>query len=141
MTEQLPKELAAIYWPKNMYWRAGKPERFVRPVKWLLALLDHAIVPVEFAGVHAANLTYGHRILHGDCADGRTCRRLSGVLEAAQVTADVELRRHRIRKGLDAATRIGSGGELARRRGAGGYGDAPDGVAVGAAGKNSSWDI
>lgn len=110
LTEQLPKELATIYWPKNMYWRAGKPERFVRPVKWLLALLDHAIVPVEFAGVHAANLTYGHRILHGDGtltvghAEGYL-----GVLEAAHVTADVELRRHRIRKGLDAATRSVAG--------------------------------
>ena len=60
LTEQLPKELASIYWPKNMYWRAGKAERFVRPVKWLLASLDHAIAAVEFAGVHASNLTYGH---------------------------------------------------------------------------------
>jgi glycyl-tRNA synthetase beta chain len=106
LTEQLPKELAAIYWPKNMYWRAGKPERFVRPVKWLLALLDHAIVPVEFAGVHAANLTYGHRILHGS---GALTLEHAGdylsVLEAAHVMADVELRRHRIRKGLDAETR------------------------------------
>jgi len=106
LTEQLPKELAAIYWPKNMYWRAGKPERYVRPVKWLLALFDHAIVPVEFAGVHAANLTYGHRILHGD---GALTVEHAGdylhVLEAAHVMADVELRRHRIRKGLDAATR------------------------------------
>jgi glycyl-tRNA synthetase beta chain len=106
LTEQLPKELAAIYWPKNMYWRAGKPERFVRPVKWLLALLDHAIVPVEFAGVHAANLTYGHRILYGDGAlTVQHAADYLGVLEAAHVTADVELRRHRIRKGLDAATR------------------------------------
>jgi glycyl-tRNA synthetase beta chain len=106
LTEQLPKELAAIYWPKNMYWRAGKLERFVRPVKWLLALLDHAIVPVEFAGVHAANLTYGHRILHGDGAlTVEHAADYMGVLEAAHVTADVELRRHRIRKGLDAATR------------------------------------
>ena len=106
LTEQLPKELAAIYWPKNMYWRAGKPERFVRPVKWLLALLDHEIVPVEFAGVHAANLTYGHRILHGDsAATVEHAGDYLGVLEAAHVTADVELRRHRIRKGLDAATR------------------------------------
>jgi glycyl-tRNA synthetase beta chain len=106
LTEQLPKEIAAIYWPKNMYWRAGKPERFVRPVKWLLALLDHAIVPVEFAGVHAANLTYGHRILHGDKpATVEHAGDYLGVLEAAHVTADAELRRHRIRKGLDEATR------------------------------------
>ncbi len=106
LAEQLPKEVAALYWPKNMYWRAGKPERFVRPVKWLLALLDHAIVPVEFAGVHAANLTYGHRVLHGDAAvTVEHAGDYLGALEAAFVTADVDLRRHRIRKGLDAATR------------------------------------
>jgi len=110
LTEQLPKELTALYWPKNMYWRAGKPERFVRPIKWLLALLDHAIVSVEFAGVHAANLTYGHRILHGDAAvTVEHADDYLGVLEAAFVTADVELRRHRIRKGLDAAARTISG--------------------------------
>ena len=106
LTEHLPKELSAIYWPKNMYWRAGKPERYVRPVKWLLALLDHAIVPLEFAGVHAANMTYGHRILR---RDGALTVEHAGdylsVLEAAHVMADVEFRRHRIRKGLDAATR------------------------------------
>ena len=106
LAEQLPKEIASLYWPKNMYWRAGKPERFVRPVKWLLALLDHAIVPLEFAGVHAANLTYGHRILHGDAAlTVEHAENYLGTLESAHVTADVELRRHRIRKGLDAATR------------------------------------
>jgi glycyl-tRNA synthetase beta chain len=106
LAEQLPKELAALYWPKNMYWRAGKPERFVRPIKWLLALLDQAIVPVEFAGVQAANLTYGHRVLHGEAAvTVEHAENYLGALEAAFVTADVELRRHRIRKALDAATR------------------------------------
>jgi glycyl-tRNA synthetase beta chain len=106
LAEQLPKEIAGIYWPKNMYWRAGKPERFVRPVKWLVALLDHAIVPVEFAGVHAANITRGHRVLHE--AESVTLEHAGdylGHLEAAHVTADVELRRHRIRKVLDAAVR------------------------------------
>jgi glycyl-tRNA synthetase beta chain len=102
----LAAELAALYWPKNMHWRALKPERFVRPVRWLVALLDHAILPVEFAGVSAGNLTWGHRILHGDAAvtidhpDDYL-----GLLEAAQVTADVALRRHRIRKALDLETR------------------------------------
>ena len=40
LSEALPKEIAALYWAKNMYWRAGKPERFVRPVRWMVALLD-----------------------------------------------------------------------------------------------------
>ena len=102
----LAAELAAIYWPKNMYWRALKPERFVRPVRWIVALLDHSILPVEFGGVQAANWTLGHRILHGDAPvtidhpDDYL-----GTLEAAMVTADVALRRHRIRKALDLETR------------------------------------
>src|ERR1700744_2176707 len=106
LTEQLPKELAGLYWPKNMYWRAGKPERFVRPVKWLLAILDHAIVPVEFAGVHAGNLSYGHRILHGDHAVTiNKPAEYVAALESAKVLVDVEARRHRIRKALDDVTR------------------------------------
>jgi glycyl-tRNA synthetase beta chain len=110
LTEQLPKELAALYWPKNMYWRAGKPERFVRPVKWLLVLLDHAIVPVEFAGVHAGNLSYGHRILHGEHAVTiNKPAEYAAALESAKVLVDVEARRHRIRKALDAVTRTVAG--------------------------------
>jgi glycyl-tRNA synthetase beta chain len=106
LTEQLPKELGALYWPKNMYWRAGKPERFVRPVKWLLAILDHAIVPVEFAGVHSGNLSYGHRILHGEHAVTiNKPAEYAAALESAKVLADVEARRHRIRKSLDVVTR------------------------------------
>ena len=66
LSEELPKEMAAIYWAKNMYWRPGKPERFVRPVRWLLCLLGSNVVPVTFGGKTAANLTYGHRVLHGD---------------------------------------------------------------------------
>jgi glycyl-tRNA synthetase beta chain len=110
LTEHLPKELGALYWPKNMYWRAGKPERFVRPVKWLLAILDHAIVPVEFAGVHAGNLSYGHRILHGEHAVTiNKPAEYVAALESAKVLVDVESRRQRIRKALDAATRTVAG--------------------------------
>ncbi|ACO32145.1 MULTISPECIES: glycine--tRNA ligase subunit beta [Acidobacterium] len=106
LLEALPKEIAAIYWPKNMYWRAGKPERFVRPVQWMVALLGEQVIPVEFAGVTAANVTYGHRILHGDAPVAIPApMEYAATLEAAKVQADVEARRHRIRKALDHVTR------------------------------------
>ena len=104
--DRLAAELAALYWPKNMYWRALKPERFVRPVRWIVAMLGHEVIPVEFAGVRAGNHTFGHRILYGgapvpiDHPDDYV-----GALEAAKVTADVALRRHRIRKALDQEAR------------------------------------
>ena len=62
LAENLPKELSSIYWPKNMYWR--KPsERFVRPVRWLVAMLDDETIPLEFDGIFAGNTSRGHRIL------------------------------------------------------------------------------
>jgi glycyl-tRNA synthetase beta chain len=62
LAELLPKEINAIYWPKSMYWR--KPgEVFVRPVRWLVALLDGEVIPLEFDGVRAGTQSRGHRIL------------------------------------------------------------------------------
>ncbi|MEO6804228.1 MAG: glycine--tRNA ligase subunit beta [Granulicella sp.] len=104
---ELPKELAGIYWAKNMYWRAGKPERFVRPVRWLLALLGEAVVPVEFAGYTASNVTYGHRVLFGAQKIVLASPSVyEDSLKSAFVLADVEARRHTIRKALDYACRI-----------------------------------
>src|SRR5208282_6879470 len=62
LAETLPKELSSIYWPKSMYWR--KPhERFVRPVRWLVAMLDGEIIPLEFDGIWAGTTSRGHRML------------------------------------------------------------------------------
>jgi glycyl-tRNA synthetase beta chain len=106
LSEELGKEIGALSWPKTMYWRPNKPERFVRPLRWLLCLLDENVVPLEFAGIRAANVSYGHRVLHGDLPViiARPAGYLA-TLETAFVVADVDLRRHRIRKALDAATR------------------------------------
>jgi glycyl-tRNA synthetase beta chain len=106
LSEELGKEIGALSWPKTMYWRPNKPERFVRPLRWLLCLLDENVVPLEFAGIRAANVSYGHRVLHGD--QPVIIARPTGyleTLETAFVLADVGLRRHRIRKALDDATR------------------------------------
>ncbi len=58
----LPKEISSIYWPKNMYWRKTN-ERFVRPVRWLVAMLDDQVIPLEFDGVTRGRESRGHRIL------------------------------------------------------------------------------
>jgi glycyl-tRNA synthetase beta chain len=106
LRELLPKEIAALAWPKPMYWRAGKPERFVRPVQWLVALLDEEIVPLEFAGVRARNLSRGHRVLHGPAPVAiANPARYAETLRGAFVEPDVEARRHTIRKALDRVTR------------------------------------
>src|ERR1700694_3085470 len=60
LAEELPKEIAALYWPKSMYWR--KPsERFIRPVRWLVAMLDEEVIRLEFGGIRAEKTSRGHR--------------------------------------------------------------------------------
>jgi glycyl-tRNA synthetase beta chain len=106
LSEDLPREIGALSWPKAMYWRPNKPERFVRPLRWLLCLLDDEVVPLEFAGIRASDVTYGHRVLYGDrpVHIARPADYLA-ALRAAFVDADVASRRHHIRKALDLATR------------------------------------
>jgi glycyl-tRNA synthetase beta chain len=106
LAAELPKEIAAIYWAKNMYWRAGKPERFVRPVLWLACLLGEDVVPIAFAGKTAGRATYGHRVLStGEPFEIVTPDSYLVQLEGEYVLADVEVRRQKIRKALDHVTR------------------------------------
>jgi len=110
LTSELPKEIAGLYWAKNMYWRAGKPERFVRPVLWLVCLLGEEVVPLTFAGNTAGRASYGHRVLSsGEAFEIVTPESYLAQLEGEFVLADVEARRHRIRKALDRVTRAVSG--------------------------------
>jgi glycyl-tRNA synthetase beta chain len=105
LAEGLPKELAAIYWPKNMYWRASKPERFVRPVRWIVAMLDGEIIPLEFGGIKAGRATRGHRHLGQANVNIAKAGEYVTTLHDASVMVVHSDREHRIRKSLDAATR------------------------------------
>ena len=104
LAESLPKELSAIYWPKNMYWQ--KPnERFVRPVRWLVAMLDAETIPLEFDGIQAGKSSRGHRILtEGAVTIPRAGSAYFDCLRSAKVLGRGE-REHQIRKALDAAAR------------------------------------
>ncbi len=104
LVESLPKEISSIYWPKNMYWRKTS-ERFVRPVRWLVAMLDDQIVPLEFDGIRAGNESRGHRILaKADVQIPRAGADYVEALRSAKVLGRAE-REHQIRKALDAAAR------------------------------------
>jgi glycyl-tRNA synthetase beta chain len=59
----LPQAIQEIVWPRSMYWTRSESPRFIRPIRWIVALLEGRIVPFSFAGVHAGNHTEGHRFL------------------------------------------------------------------------------
>ena len=107
LAETLPKEISALYWPKNMYWRR-RGEMFVRPVRWLVAMLDEQVVPLELFGIRAGKTSRGHRIIFGKAGSGSVAiSKPSAYVEAlrgAKVLGATE-REQVIRKALDSATR------------------------------------
>ena len=64
LAETLAATILGLQWPKTMYWTGGKTgPRFIRPIRWIVALLDDQVIPFELAGVKSGNITRGHRIL------------------------------------------------------------------------------
>src|SRR3984957_386384 len=63
LAESLPTSILGIQWPKTMYWGAKGSPRFIRPIRWIVALLDDKIIDFEIAGVKSGNITRGHRVL------------------------------------------------------------------------------
>ena len=62
LTDLLPQALAAVFWPKSMRWESSG-ERWVRPIRSILCLLDDAVVPFRFGGIRSGRTTLGHRFL------------------------------------------------------------------------------
>src|SRR3989475_4403303 len=104
LAERLPCEIDNIHWPKSMYWRK-RGEVFVRPVRWVVAMLDDEVIPVEVFGIKAGNRSRGHRVLADrEVAIPRAGTPYVSALRDANVLSR-DAREHRIRKALDAATR------------------------------------
>jgi glycyl-tRNA synthetase beta chain len=63
LAETLPASILGLQWPKTMYWGAKGGPRFIRPIRWIVALLGDEIIPFEVAQVKSGNLSRGHRVL------------------------------------------------------------------------------
>ena len=59
----LPETIREISWPRSMIWTGAQSPRFIRPILWIVALLDGKVVPFSYADVQAGNHTDGHRFL------------------------------------------------------------------------------
>jgi glycyl-tRNA synthetase beta chain len=103
LAESLPKEINSIYWPKNMFWRRPG-ERFVRPVRWLVAMLDSEVVPLAFDGITAGKNSRGLRVLGEKPLNVASAHQYIDTLRSGHVLSHEE-RLQKIRKALDAATR------------------------------------
>ena len=60
--------LTSLNFPKNMRW-ADHDFKFVRPIRWLVALFGEEVVPVEITGVKSGKFSRGHRFLRRSAVD------------------------------------------------------------------------
>lgn len=93
----IEKMLAEFPWPKSMRWGSGET-RWVRPLHSILCIFDCKVVPVEFAGVKAGNVTYGHRFLAPAAITISDVAEYESKLLAANVIANRATRMKEIEK-------------------------------------------
>jgi glycyl-tRNA synthetase beta chain len=63
LAEKLPGVVLGIPWPKTMLWPGKGGARFIRPIRWIVALLGKDVIPFEINGVKSGDTTRGHRQL------------------------------------------------------------------------------
>ncbi len=63
LAENLPQAILSLSFPRPMYWSGAGGPRFVRPIRWIVALLDGKVVAFNAAGVESGSETSGHRFL------------------------------------------------------------------------------
>ncbi len=103
LSEALPGAILGIPWPKAMTWTGKSGPRFIRPIRWLVALYGGKVVPFEIAGVKADRYTYGHRRLAADERIRVTdLNSLREGLSRNFVVLDGAERRRRIEEGIAA---------------------------------------
>lgn len=100
LMEVLPEIVKSVVFPKSMRW-GGKNMRFVRPIRWLVALHNDKVVPVDLEGIIASNVTVGHRFLGAKSIEVSSIEDYFKKLEENFVVYDQDLRKDMIRKQID----------------------------------------
>lgn len=92
--------ITSLNFPKNMRW-ANLDMRYVRPIKWLVALFGTDIIPFEIAGVKTGNVTRGHRFLGAGEVSISSPEEYEEILLGEYVVADAQKRKDAILSQLE----------------------------------------
>ena len=108
-TEELLPEIClklinSLSFPKSMRW-GEKSFRFIRPIRWLLALYNQNIIPFYLETLKSDCITYGHRLLSPDPVKIDNANHYFKVMEESFVSIDPELRKKMIQEQIFKITR------------------------------------
>lgn len=85
LPELLLDILHSLNFPKNMRW-ADHEFKFVRPIRWLVALFGDEVIPVEITGVKSGKFSRGHRFLRPSAVN--SAKEHESFIDAAKAAFD-----------------------------------------------------
>lgn len=91
--------ITGLNFTRSMRW-ADEEAHFIRPVRWIVALCDKEIIPMEFAHVKSGNVSRGHRFLCKEPVVISDPLSYQETMRHAFVIVDQDERREMIRTGL-----------------------------------------
>src|SRR6266699_2300370 len=108
LTAVLPRAVHDLTWPRSMTWTGLEGPRFIRPIRWVVAVLDGKPLRLEVAGVAAGNATRGHRFLGSSAIRVRHFLDYEKKLHANGVIIRPARRREKIARELEAFVKRGN---------------------------------
>ncbi|RME68387.1 MAG: glycine--tRNA ligase subunit beta [Nitrospirae bacterium] len=108
LPEVLKRLVLSLHFPKTMRW-ADKDLRFVRPIRWLLAMLDDVVLPLELDGIQSSSETYGHRFLSPGPENLKSAQDYFSLMKKLNVLLDQDERRQTIRQSIESIAKEAGG--------------------------------
>ncbi len=104
LREILPRVIEEIPWPRSMYWTSAEGPRFIRPVRWIVALLGGKTIPFALGEVKSGNASSGHRFLGKPRVPVSGLKNYHARLRSNFVLAEPAERRRKIERETHALT-------------------------------------
>ncbi|MBZ5540640.1 MAG: glycine--tRNA ligase subunit beta [Acidobacteriia bacterium] len=111
LAEFLPRVIHDLSWPRSMTWTGLSGVRFIRPIRWIVAVFDGKPLRFSYGDVSSGDRTQGHRFLGRPNLQVKNFRDYEAKLRANGVLLRPEARRAKIEKEIAALIRK-SGGRL-----------------------------
>lgn len=100
LSQIFPKIIKGMQFPKSMRW-GEKSLRFIRPIRWILALYGKEIIKFNIDGLDSENITYGHGLLAPQKIKISSIQEYFKKLEKSYVIIDPKIRESIVNTGIE----------------------------------------
>lgn len=102
--DEIPNIIRNISNPRQMKW-GGKDLRFLRPIRWIVSILDDKVLEFDLENIQVSNITKGHRVLGKSRIQIDKIDDYENLLEENYVIVSEEKRRKMILRGINRLSR------------------------------------